>query len=886
MFLLKILIALYSSIFVHSGLNRLYYITNSTGTTCELYQPCYTVDYLARNTNIYPQGANVTLIFLSQNYLNFGNLKLNFAHLSQLEWKPWQTGSYINFHCIGSLSILVWNVTQIKIASTNFRNCGQSTAVVTFLDSSQPFKKISFISNHFVYNQKGSIKATGLIQKLYIEGCFFDRNYYGFHINVSSKFSGVIVATIFVNNDYNYITFTGLSKDAIRLSLFQCQFMNNFDSLYMLSLSEVNISNCKFLYNSAATGGAIYFYNEFFITTQLNNLKSRKSVLCISDTLFYRNSAEFGGALAVFGFSNFTMFNCKLTENHAEQDGGALQASFGKGYLINCYFIKNYAVFGGSISFKNLEEHECFSYTSWIVRSSFFYNNTASHGGAIYVYDDDLFGNTSILHSNFIGNKATVRGAGIALIGSVAYQSRTEVVFNQFLVQNCQFIENIADNNHSLGGGILLIAAIRIKLKFCIFHGNRAKYGGAVYINFVSDCKVETIPCRNIVNMSAEYCVFNQNEAFDGGAVYLVKTRLYVTGISFLGNIAHNNGGGICLNKAYLLVSGNVTFRGNYARVIGGAVFVEEANCMGLMPCTLSCVSDAYGLITLQNNSAAKGLSMYGGIIKDCEGLPCGESIIISNRSYESSSREITSNPMRLCYCSDEMPTCMLRSINRAVFPGEALDVQIACVDQLDQPVSCQVRTDNNQFDFDLGQGECNNVIQQRSCLKSTFHVYSNNFTEVKLSLIGSIDCEEPALSTLIVNIKILSCPLGFQILNSQCDCHHYLRDIFPQASCNIQTELITINKSGWFTFEDGYFKAQRNCPLDYCNSGINLSVSNPDSQCALTTNRGEVVFSGVGVCVVCVSILVWCFFFLIVLGSWIFFFLECMFGLFWVSLV
>ena len=56
------------------------------------------------------------------------------------------------------------------------------------------------------------------------------------------------------------------------------------------------------------------------------------------------------------------------------------------------------------------------------------------------------------------------------------------------------------------------------------------------------------------------------------------------------------------------------------------------------------------------------------------------DSVVVDNSSYSYTLYTITSSAIKLCYCWDHIPDCSLCNQSRTLFPGQALEVEVACV--------------------------------------------------------------------------------------------------------------------------------------------------------------------------------------------------------------
>ena len=336
------------------------------------------------------------------------------------------------------------------------------------------------------------------------------------------------------------------------------------------------------------------------------------------DTVFKDNRAtSAGGAIYVesaevlwSGVSSFSHNSAKV--------GGAIRArssSFVRWNASNTTFILNMATSsgGGAVSIGN-------STISWTGSTTFESNQANTVGGAILAYDAALSwsGNTI-----FECNRADKGGAASFTGSRVTWDGNTE------------FVSNTASVVNTSSGGALVASRVNGSWRgVTLFYNNSAMMAGAVYIGNSSN--VEWIGKTLFLNNSAALfgggvvawkrtnvnwrgdTMFVSNNAILGGAMYIGEgARAKLTGqTTFTSNEAGEQGGAVVASVAstdddlipFLLIEGitefvdnvsgrdggaislvggvlveieptaKVSFRRNYARVSGGAIFMSGAN--------------------------------------------------------------------------------------------------------------------------------------------------------------------------------------------------------------------------------------------------------------------------------------------------------------------
>ena len=324
-------------------------------------------------------------------------------------------------------------------------------------------------------------------------------------------------------------------------------------------------------------------------------------------------------------------------------------------------------------------------------------------GGAIYTSDTVFrFSGTN----NFINNSAGVNGGVI-----LAHENN---------VLSFSGINNFINNSADGGGGVYLANANTI-LNFSgtnNFINNSASTGGGVIL-----------AQKNITVLSfSGTSHFINNSALMGGAIYSEKnTTLTFSGTIYFTNNGKVNtlngytihGGGVYLGvKSTLSILPNTTvyWENNHAR-FGGAIYVADASPASYCPWIATYIPKeecffqlpgqnlSNGIdvqLVFKNNFAGGGGSvLYGGAIDNCilTGLDSHSSgkvfdmIVHNNDTDDNTTSTISSAPLYICYCENNLPDCSNSWYNfpHKVYPGETFQVSVVAVGQKDGTVSSRV---------------------------------------------------------------------------------------------------------------------------------------------------------------------------------------------------
>ncbi len=655
-------------------------------------------------------------------------------------------------------------------------------------------KRTRFIGNKAGY-AGGAIHCQNTI--LSINRCSFYRN------SAATRGGGLNIEMLFV------------IKKSLFLENYASKGSAIFADIWLNSLHTIN--STIFIRNRATKqGGAI-------------TCISRSPVLFINCT-FIRNSASYGGAIACLSKLNIlckfwiNITGCNFTTNAAMEGGGVASSSRCSMMFSKSSFQKNRAESGGAVFFKNKPYEVVLSQCS-------FDSNMATRGGAIADYGPLDDSHLTVKECRFVNNSAILK------------QHATET---RNRLEYCQ--EGISKDS-GRGGAIVLRASNATTIMNSDFEHNRAYYGGVLYA-YQSGCVV-----KHSTSVGNEACI--------GGAYYLNYSVFHLEMSSIVASKARVSGGGLYSVSTSLKLGGSMNFYENVVTSnagVGGAIRVmdRDKECL-TNSCPIVWTNDTK--LNFRNNTAVKGSVMYGGMLDRCNTLPGGKGrsalnniVRVDGSKYDVTSHAVSSEPIKFCFCQDNIPLCEQREISRKVFPGHRMELQVACVDQLKQPVPCTVRSEYEERDIELGKGENSRYIE--GCSTLSFKVFSKENTVGVLNQLGSILCIDNAWRRLRTHFTVLSCPVGFQDVDKECKCDQRLTDELSRVECNISNQSITLNTPGWFSYSNGYLRMHTTCPLNYCFSQTHsVHTSSPDTQCK--HHHGGILCGG---CVANYSV---------VLGSW-----------------
>ena len=436
----------------------------------------------------------------------------------------------------------------------------------------------------------------------------------------------------------------------------------------------------------------------------------------------------------------------------------------------------------------------------------------------------------------------------------------------------------IINSTARFGGGILALDS-RIKLSGNnVIERNSANYGGGMY--------------ADSSNISGYSSVIGNVALYGGGGIYASRCILnFSNTFLFIENVA-TDGAGLLLSgnsKISMVQNTSVHFIGNIAKQSGGGIKVEENNPLNNCIDTdasigeLSSISDCFFQIEtkmkyqasiaskikelqnvrlyFENNSAVMaGAALYGGSIDHCKInniqtqsfiCPQPETCSPSGDVFDTIARfkdqpmDISSHPLYLCTCKDDVIDCSSSFTPDPVYPGSTLQVPVVARGQRNgsTPGVIQNITPKGHiifFDPENTQNTSSHCTTLRYTIQSRAIGTSQEMTlyaEGPCPSTNSSVSDTIQTNTLRVTVKILPCPLGFQLSKYQpaCICAERLKHF--TNTCIIDDG--TVQRPNGASFWIGYDNESEglilhpHCPFDYCTSTeVFITVNDNDRQC------------------------------------------------------
>ena len=612
-------------------------------------------------------------------------------------------------------------------------------------------------------------------------------NIYGSHFdsNTAKIFGGVIYARICIPFVINMSSFSR-NKVLTRIG---------GNALRLYNMIDAVICNCKFVDIIPSINhqdNTSEFASEAHVTM--------KEALYITDSTVLLHSVTLSGCcVSLYSYnSNVTISGDTSFTNILNQKPGgtgALTAFLSIIYLKDhCSFKLNIATNGGAI---HATESKIYVLGDLTIAN----NNATESGGGLYLYRSEL-NHIGESHLEISSNKAKTKGGGVhAISSSIIAFYNNDGSDNTTLT----FINNMA----SKGGGIYLEAnaklyIIKKGLKYTHqiqtyamnFIQNYADFGGAIYV----DDNLNSAACNrphNVTHSDASECFF--------------QVLTFVT--KSVSNSEHLRTIYLEKNQAQTSLHGHVLYGGLLDR------------------CTISPFAQVQRYRHKQQN--------FSNIIEYFLN-------VTSIKNLTELKLQISSSPVRICFCKNEEPDCNFELPPFNVKSGERFNVSLVVVDQVNHAVAANIHTLLSSKHSELGIGQ--RVLKTSPiCTKLSFDI-SSPYDEETLRLYPIGPCNDAPSSQREIKVyfKACTCPIGFeQNLNKItciCKCDSKLKSY--TTNCDPFTQSIKRQGNYWIgytatndTNTTGYL-IHPNCPFSYClpsssQVSVNLNDENgSDSQC------------------------------------------------------
>ncbi|XP_028401631.1 uncharacterized protein LOC114524669 isoform X2 [Dendronephthya gigantea] len=608
-----------------------------------------------------------------------------------------------------------------------------------------------------------------------------------------------------------------------------------------------NSLNCMYrkyvdrLKNTAKAGGGLYI--EF--TYMAYNGKN------LSNSNYYVKQSTFRGNVAPYS---------DLVNSTFKRPGGTKHLGFGRGgglsiyvrgsaehntfSIDSCVFIGNHAIWGGGYFVQFLDTVSDNNIT--VTKTNVTENTACFGGGAFQMSSISTISGTSsqFLPNNILSsfclfaNNSAVSGGG----GTIFGRTSLGYVDNSYSFSNCSWKRNMATTGFALTlkvwdydqGLFGPNSPFKVKLSDCHFIANAmrdvAKYGwgiGAVYdflvplvltnVNFTENSNTSLILDTSSVYVY-ENVRFTRNTGYKGGAVGMYGEASF-----------------------HLKKNSKLTFEGNIADEIGGAVFVETPG-----PDSLPIVMNNYlqthecffkyedstlhpdewqAEVVFINNTApyATGYSVYTNSLRDCVRTGEDTAQVLEWKSFHYYAQNASNSTVKRRF---EVVTDAIHINSKksdwSVPPAQLFSPQVTLLDEKNNSVYGMIRVSVNskgpfQSKSKVKLGTASSLFLVRNSISSLYlkGESGTNFS-IDLRTVGGQFTQER-----LESVELKKCNPGFLLRGNQCVCAS-VEKFMGVSRCSEDNMDVFLVKGYWAgevidgSGKTAFVTAQ--CPTEFCN--------------------------------------------------------------------
>ena len=653
-------------------------------------------------------------------------------------------------------------------------------------------------------------------------------------------------------------------------------FINNASGygLYILNLEGNSVIQQVVINASHNTTGCFAGNILYVMTPVTRDLTfSNGSILTASSTCRYAKSyaSRLGLLLAIYNQQNsFHSQKCYTNQKHRPKwwkSGHNIHTPmatswFSRVTIGNCTLFFGKALLGGGLYLQMVARqykeyaHESHPPVDVIsINDTRFDNNTAYvvGGGAYFVLYEEVTlstgANINISNSTFVNNTVEQLTSG-----------RSGVALNIFNFQVAGYL------SHKMPQFIVSVTSCRFMFnRVSMLKVDNSVGSGTIYVE------------ENAVTNLRD----NEVSHNHGTGVVAIRSNLVLEGSNTIFNNMGNNGGGLVLcdnSVVYLTGSTILNISQNTALSFGGGIYAEFDCTQAIPPCFFHFDSNrtAEKKIFLDKNVASiAGSALYGGSVEYCFFFGYNNShnstyvffnLYNITKDYSNDSSYITSNPLKVCFCSEDSdgnhsPNCSESVREKDMYLGSMLTVPLVVVGQRDGPVPGVVIATNvttEKATQSIDTNSCKNLMY---FLSSKAIHNARDLQERIVNINFTVQNREANSSEHVttISVKLTDCPFGFQLQDNctddHCGCHclSELQDL-DNIECDIKRTTIykNHNSQSWLGFiihnHTSEIVFANYCPFDYCDETVKHAINvNPpikgDSQCAY--NRSGLLCGG-----------------------------------------
>ena len=686
--------------------------------------------------------------------------------------------------------------------------------------------------------------------------------------------------------------------------------------------SQVHISIIDSVISTGTTG--VYVYQH----QQLSNKASVAYTMNVANTLFYSSCLS----LESLSFirkpkkgNDITVVNTRFVESTCSpvlslNGANSIKVTLNDVHFratksqymiyasIDCLIIKGHCYFHNNRGTTLISSYipEALESTELLFSSASvnFFNNTilhesGTHNSVIAIEDSNIIFNVS-----FVNNNGTNCGGITVTNGNVLFKENVVIYFinNEGGVSGAFsfYSSSLLSFNSTLSKLLLhknkgpAIVSSNSKLFFSrteLTIINNTAYGSDMFV-IMSTFVVANGSSATFDNSTIQ---FLDNYGQECGGVMVTKTSIISiinnSKALFIRNLGEL-GGAISLSSMSILQFDHgksdvtLTFFNNEAQK-GGAIFVDDSTYTHAYRLQTSAIQHAGAstrLLFHGNVALMGGSNIYGGWIdwSATDGSITFTANVWNSLDFGEIYPEITSDPLRICMCTDQVPNCSITIINlKQLYPGETMEIYVVAIGQREgtmlSPVMANIEENNSHNHSGKIRDLQSIQIAQKTCTRLSYTIMSPNREEKLVltpfrssefglkskaneSYFGSqlLDEYPHKLGLLFkqftIRVNLKRCPLSFSLdkTNHSCICPSLLGTL--QLCCDSVMYQIIRSEQRWVGITYNHtgdseipgLIAHQHCPFGYCKTSVeslSMNLEHRDEQCAF--NRAGILCGG-----------------------------------------
>ena len=798
-------------------------VVNDTNA-CAEEDSCFTLNELvANNKHVIRSNTKIILSSTSHSLNSFGIVLITYVSNLTLATDSDEQGIQTLINCNGTTGFLFHSVHNLTIFGISFKNCGANPS--HYLPPTLPLHSCYtvLILNH-PFNV--SITRLSISDNQDCGVSVFEPG--GYFILVNSSIQGNSEGISFYSfSSSNSLQSTNydLSNLVFHSRLDQCVGMRmeleQTDTNVAIQMSDIHVYQCKIniIYNVCKTSGnlqrLVFVRGECTLNPD-TSFALLNGVTFTKWNMFNMSDVTFNGT--VVEVQKIPPHHFSSSENKRVRYRIALTNTVFRG-ISRLYFADVYQILMYNTSF--LENHGTVSFVSLTLVIEGYFRFTRNYGGIAVMSD--------LLKWDIQSN--------------VTVCNNSDISFN----------DNVISDSDSSAPLHVIDSSIDVYQNSTIaFERNYSPQCGGLLL----EKSIITLHSGNIS------LLFSDNEGGTGGAMALYGASQVKDSFSFT----------------------KMQFIRNHAQEVGGAIYIHDFSVMHLSNgigynykpfLDIEMGSDLIVDLSFTNNSAQLGgNTLYGGWVDSniyFYNLPLYEEKkpFSELKNTVDNPSVISSDPVRVCPCTESVPNCSIAVEQAEIFPGQTVVMEAVAVGQRYGIVPATVlvqlqnnsdpelrsKLDDTQYVQSVGI-QCTNLtftlrspIQFQSILLTSYNRFTKTRTLYSTVWVYGYDT---LFDQLVLHVHLKRCPLGiyFNTSSKECSCLTVLTD--NKVACDFSAYQVLRPAPKWINATSIPSNSSRqvtmitvhnHCPFDYCivtDEPVALNLEFPDRQCAF--NRSGIL--------------------------------------------